>query len=131
MSAIDHEQFICELYQRFPAVRDEIDPEIEGGLLHLEVSAFTRLTLQAIEATNRDAVTRCFQFAERLLVHGDNAVKNAVYVSYLENLEFAEESQLWAADLMPRALLRAWFEIQEYMDKISGTNIALRLKDRR
>ncbi len=113
---IDHDDFITALTEKFPEVAAEIDPDIEGGLLHLEMAEFCRFTQAAIDRGDRELVIRCFQFADRVFANADDAVVNAVYVSYLENLELEGEDRRYAKDLLTSALRAGWIEINEYME---------------
>lgn len=124
---IEHETFVKELLDKFPEVSGQIDPKVDCGLLHLEMSAFARFTREQIEARDRVTVTECFQFADRLLRNGDDAVVNAVNVSFLENLDFEQEDERWAFDCMPTRVREAWREIAAHNDTIHGTNIADRV----
>jgi hypothetical protein len=125
---IKHDQFMAELHELFPSMRDEIDPEIESGLVHLEMSAFRRFTEQVIKAGNRSELIRCFQFLERLLVCGDGNVQNAVGVSFLEDLPHDDQSMEWAWKFLPTSLRSAWIDVSEYNDKIHGTAVAAQIK---
>ncbi|MBL8734275.1 MAG: hypothetical protein JNN13_18005 [Planctomycetes bacterium] len=115
---VAHADFIDALRAQFPAAAAEIDPDIECGLLHLEVGAFCRHAEDAIRAGDAAAVRDCFRFAEWLLQHGDDAVVNAVNVSFLEHLLFEGRKTAWAKSLMPPALARAWQEMQDYMRQL-------------
>lgn len=127
-NSINHDRFVAELYERFPAIRDEIDPEIEGGLLHLEMGAFLHFTLDQIRAKRREEVVRSFDFLKRLLLGGDNPVLNAVHVSFLEHLPHDDESMQWAWELMSPQLREAWIAIWEYMDQLIGTDVAPQIR---
>ena len=103
MPPIDDAGFIRELCERFPAIQDEIDPDLDDVLLCVEMGTFRRFTEEAINAGDRDLVIRCYQFADRLLAVGDDAVRNAVAVAYLEHLEFPAGTE-WAKDLLTTRL---------------------------
>lgn len=124
---IDHKEFVQQLRIMFPEMTNEIDPKIESGLLHLEMAAFARLTRKYVEAEDIETAVAAFLFAGHLLDKGDDSVVNAVYVSYLENLEFERQSDRWAFHHMSPRLKAAWKEIAEHNDEIHGTDIADRI----
>lgn len=57
---------------------------------------FRRFTQDAIDRGDRDLVIRCFQLADWVFANADHVVKNAVSVSYLEDLEFHGSGREWA-----------------------------------
>jgi len=121
----DRDAFFDELQNLFPEAADEIDREVDEGLIHLEMSAFSRYTMRIVERGDRPEAIRCFQFAERLILQGDADVWNAVHVSYLEHL-LPEDDQEWMFEAMTSAVRQAWFEIHEYVDRITGRSVTER-----
>jgi len=90
----------------FPELTDELNDEVWRGLLHLETACFARLVQSAIDTGERGRVVRCFEFARRWWMAGDDAVQNALAVSCIEHLDFndAKLQHSWAFDLLPPAL---------------------------
>jgi len=115
---VGHAGFIAALRLRFPTAAAEIDPDIEGGLLHLEMAAFTHHAEGCIRDGDATMVRECFLLADWLLQHGDDAVVNAVHVSFLEHLLFEDRKTAWAKSLMTPSLARAWEAIHDYMRQI-------------
>jgi hypothetical protein len=87
ISTIDHPRFIALLTQQFPDVVASIDV-CSQGLLHCEMGTFARATQEAIDAGDKATIQRHFAFIEEVFGIAAPDVKNAVYVSYLENLRF-------------------------------------------
>jgi hypothetical protein len=121
-TAIDHQAFVAELTRLFPDALADIDPDIDGGLLHLEMGAFCRFTEEAIKREDRAILVRCFQFVERLLLNGDASVKNAVHVSYLEHLDLESAEGRKARAHMPSAVIAAWNDITAYNAQIARSS---------
>jgi hypothetical protein len=83
------EQFLAELGVEFPEVVAQIRPD-ESGLLHCEVGAFRRATEMALDSGRLWAAERYFTFVERVLRQAEPDLRNALEVSYLEDLAFGE-----------------------------------------
>lgn len=127
---VNHRAFVAALGARFPEVAASIDPEVEGGLLHLEMGAFLQHTMDAIRNGDRDVVAACFAFADDLLVRGDDAVVNAVYVSFLEHLVFEGRKTAWAKTVLSPRLEAARQEIAGYMQQLERARVARHPKRR-
>jgi len=56
-----------------------------------------------------------------MLRDGDEDVKNALYVSYLEHLEFQDgkRARAWAKAAMPPALHEAWQSVTDYNEALA------------
>jgi hypothetical protein len=115
MNATDFQKLVLS---EFPALRQDFhDWE---GLLHLQVSDFCRFTQDAIEMRSVEVVSRCFEIATTALGEGDDSVKNAIYVSYLEHLDFRSEAGKQAAQCMPPELHKARNDILDYDEQLLG-----------
>jgi hypothetical protein len=128
MSGFTHRQFVDELVREFPGLRDDVSDEIWSGLLHLETACFARYTQAVIDEENANELRRCFAFATRVFQDCAPDVKNAMYVSYLVNLNFEDgkSRRAWAIDQMPCALKAAWVEINQYLDDLFSKGEARR-----
>lgn len=120
---IGHTEFVAALRERLPAVAADID--VEAGLLHLDMGALLQYTLACIRVGDQPSVTTCFEFADWLLQFGDDAVRNAVAVSYLEHLAFEGRKTSWAKALLSPRLARVWSEVTDYMRQVRGTSAPL------
>ncbi len=118
---IDHERFIALLAERFPDVAASID-DCSHGLLHLEMATLARATQAAIDEGDRDAVGRYFAFVDEVFCDAAPDVKNAVKVSYLENLRFEgrKAGPTRARELLTPRLRQALSELGEYLGRLFG-----------
>src|SRR5262249_27867773 len=114
---IEREGVVAELNARFRELADDLADETWAGLLHLEVGCFARYTQEQIEAANMHKLRECYECARRFFVEGSEAVRNAMYVSFLENLNFEDDKhkRAWAKAELPSELKRAHRELTEYM----------------
>ncbi len=117
---ISHPQFIERLLAEFPSLQSELSEDICAGLLHVETGCFARHTQAAIDNHDTVELRRCFDFATAAFRDADSAVKNAMYVSYLEHLNFEDGKvqRAWALTMMPPILKAGWVEINEYLDDL-------------
>jgi hypothetical protein len=106
------------ILSEFPSLREDLE-EWEG-LIHLQVSEFKRFTQCAIEEQSFEVVSKCFQIATSALLEGDKSLRNAIYVSYLEHLDFRSDAGKRAAQLMPRELKQGRDDILDYDEQLLG-----------
>ena len=120
VTMISHAEFRSTLIETFPEM--EADVRDEDGLLHLEMSVFSRFTQNAIDTSDVQLLDRYFEFADNLFRNADDAVKNAVYVSYLEHLNCTDgkSKRAWALKRMSPTLLAGFNDINEYNARIHG-----------
>jgi len=120
MKTIKHDDLVLRLKDEFPVIIEELEDEAWTGLLHFEVSCLARHTQQQIDEGNKKELTRCFESARQFMLYGDEKVKNAMYVSYLEHLDFRDgrHRRQWAMKLMPQPLAKGYREIHEYLDTL-------------
>ena len=88
-TTIDREEFRARLSADFPDVVAQIRPDV-AGLLQCEVSAFLRATEQAMDAGRFWAAEKHFRFVESILGQADAELRNALEISYLEELAWSE-----------------------------------------
>jgi hypothetical protein len=119
MSLLGHREFTPALIEAFPELREEVEDEVYSGLLHLEMACFARYTQAAIDAGDHKRLGECYEFADRFFRVADDELKNAFYVSYLENLSFGRPGGEGAKSLMPPTLLEGWHEIMRYLEGLS------------
>jgi hypothetical protein len=111
-------EFKALVLAQFPQLRERI--EAWDGLAHLEMSEFQRFTQASIEAKLSQTVKQCFHLASRALEEGDKALKNAVYVSFLESLDFFSEAGKEAKSLLPPELVKGRHDILDYDERLLG-----------
>ena len=116
---IDHGRFIALLTERFPQVMAEID-DCRQGLLHMEMAVLAHATQSAIDAGDRGTVRRHFEFVDEVFADATPEVENAVYVSYLVNLQFEgrKAGLIRARELLSPRLRQALAELEAYLAKI-------------
>ena len=119
-----NEAAFCTLVlTEFPSLRQDF--EEWDGLIHLQVSEFLHFTQNEIEAQSFEIVSRCFKLATAALVEGDDSLKNAIYVSYLEHLDLRSDSGKLAANLMPMALKQGREDILDYDERLLGRRLSV------
>lgn len=103
---IDQNGFLSRLAKEFPEAAAQIRHD-EKGLLHCEVGAFRRATEVAMDSGKMWLAEQHFRFVESLLHDADEALRNALEVSYLEDLALGEctpERRRTIKERMPRSL---------------------------
>jgi hypothetical protein len=86
---VDRHAFLAQLAAHFPDVVKQIN-RYESGLLHCEVGAFRRATEEAMDAGQLWVAEQHFRFVEQLLRAADPQLRNALEVSYLEDLALGD-----------------------------------------
>ena len=120
LGAIDREAFLQALVARLPEIARSIT-ENECGLLHMEMAVVSHATHEAIEAQNWNTLETHFSFISEVLQRGTEAVQNAVYVSYLENV-FLGETKLefaCARAMLPPALAGALAKLEAHFEVLA------------
>jgi len=113
MDAATFREMVLSEFPRLLEVFEEWE-----SLLHLQVSEFRQFTQNAIEAHSIGVVSSCFQIATAALREGDDALKNAIYVSYLEELDFRSDAAKEVQQLMPDELKKGLNDILEYNERL-------------
>ncbi|HKR28034.1 MAG TPA: hypothetical protein VJS11_11290 [Acidobacteriaceae bacterium] len=106
---------------RFPALRDDF--EEWRDLVHLQISEFLSFTQSAIEAGSLDVVAQCFEIATAALREGDEDLRNAIFVSYLEPLDLRSYAGKRAEELMPLELTQARYAVLNYDEQLLGRKL--------
>lgn len=110
---IDRSTLIKELKEKFPDLRADINQE--QGMLHFEVAVFYKYTQSQINIGEVDTVKLCFSVAEKFLLNGNAAVKNAISTSFAECLDFNntnKHSRVWAWDIYPETLKKEYLVVR-------------------
>jgi len=117
---IDRKAFLQALATQFPEIAENIG-EGESGLLHLEMAAMSHATLEAIEARSWNSVAAHFSFIDEVFASGNEAVQNAVYVSYLENIFLGEASAEFAnaRAMLPPTLAAGLVRLEAHFEKLA------------
>ena len=82
-------------------------------LQHLLFGDLTRFVVAAWEAGDKEVVARCLSFLEGAIMSGDEAVKNLVAVSFVENVgpwekENSQFIRTWPTELRAEAHRQGW-----------------------
>ena len=113
----DKDRFVQLALAEFPQLREEFAEE--DGLLHLQMAAFSRFVQATIDRNDLDVLVRCYGFLAEIMKSATPDVENAIYVSFLENLDF--ESSPYGPDarrLLPPVLQKALAEVEEHWEDI-------------
>jgi hypothetical protein len=113
---IDEKEFFDLLRAEFPEIREEV--EAEEGLIHLQMMEFIVFTKNAIRAGDWALVKKCMSFADKVFCAGTPVVRNAISVSYLEELprEGEVRDRLWA--IMTPELRKGWDDVLAYLSAL-------------
>ena len=105
---MDRQSFLSMLAVEFPELAPQLDNSDWQGLLHPQVAEFADFAQKSIDAGDRATVDRCFRLADLAASQGDDAVQNAIGVSFVEhlNLRDGRVRRGWAVPLLPEMLRR-------------------------
>lgn len=82
------EEFLNLLTDSFPETKEEVlDPDCKG-LIHLQIGGLTNYTNSCVTRKRFDELRRIFDFFEATVNKVDSTVENALYVSFLEHVNF-------------------------------------------
>ena len=101
----------------FPELREEF--EQDPGLLHLHMHAFQRLAERAQRVGDWQRYDRCMRVAHELWRRPDDALLNALNVSFLEHLEFRGVQGEVAWTYLTPELQEGWRAMQAYMARLA------------
>jgi len=117
-------EFRILVAHEFPQLRDELE-YWEDDLPHVQMGEFLDFTQKAIEARSFDMVRKSFEIATTALKSGDDTLLNAIYVAFLEHLDFRSDAGKEAFLLMPAELKKGRYEILDYDEKLLGRKLAV------
>jgi hypothetical protein len=88
MATINEKTFLTELFQAFPEFKEvyENNKEYHDIGIHLIFGDFRRFAEGAIEHSNNELFIRIKDFILRCYAESKDEVKNAVFVSFFENM---------------------------------------------
>ena len=115
-------EFRVLVAHEFPQLRDELE-YWEDDLPHLQMGEFLDSTQKAIETRSFDVVRKTFEIATTALKSGDDRLLNAIYVAFLEHLDFRSDAGKEAFPLMPAELKKGRYEILDYDEKLLGRKL--------
>ena len=111
---------ITHIEKRFPELSEQLQDELWDDLLHSQISVFSCLAQKAIDDGNSQYWQKISQTFLELWRNCTPEVKNALNVSFLENLNFndGKKPRLWAYHAMPLEMRKAWDEMEAYNQKL-------------
>ena len=117
-----HSSAIAFVEQRFPEISDELHDETIEGLMHPQIGEFSRYAQAAIDRGDINVWSRVTEVFMELWQDCDDAVRNALNVSFLEHLNFKDGKvqRRWAYNVMPKTMKVAWQEMEQYNKGIHG-----------
>lgn len=120
MKMITGPEAISKIEREFPELREELHDETWDGLLHLQISVFSRLAQSVIDAGNRASFHKICELFLLLFNEGDADLINALNVSFLEhlNLKDGKIKRAWALREMPNKMRIAFEEMAEYNQRL-------------
>jgi hypothetical protein len=106
----------------FPQLQQEFT-EAEG-LIHLQMGSFSRFAQAAMERNDLDTLRRCYHLVAEIMNTAPSELENAIYVSFLENLDFESSSYGGEARrLLPSVLEKALDEVNEHWERIGKQQV--------
>jgi len=101
--------FLKELKDTFPDLISEINAQY--GLLHLEISVLADYARRAIAAGAKKDVVSCFKLTEKYYGDGNDQLRNAIGVSFVEHLDLGNAQ--WAWDLLGPVLKSIYLQLAD------------------
>lgn len=97
-------EFLKALKENFPILEESLNQQ--NGILHFEVKVFRDFTQRAIIDGDRELFSACVAIVESAYIQGNSKLKNAIDVSFVEELEFRGEAgkYKWAWERLPPPL---------------------------
>jgi len=117
-------EFRSLMAHQTPHLRDELE-YWEDDLPHLQMAEFLDFTQKAIVARSFDVVRKSFEIATTALKSGDTTLLNAIYVSFLERLDFRSDAGKQAFLLMPAELKKGRYEVLDHDEKLLGRKLGV------
>ena len=90
--------------------------------MHPQIGEFSRYAQAAIDRGDINVWSRVTEVFMELWQDCDDAVRNALNVSFLEHLNFKDGKvqRRWAYNVMPKTMKVAWQEMEQYNKGIHG-----------
>lgn len=102
------EEFLHYLVESFPGIKEEVlDPDYEG-LIHLQIAALARYANDCTDSKNFEELKRVIDFFNVMVDKVDPVTENALYVSFLEHLDFNGFSEIDIKKYLTPNYFNAW-----------------------
>src|SRR5687767_302258 len=114
---IDAAQFSSMLAEKYPAIASDME-KFWRGIVHLEMGTFARATQAAMGADDEATVREHFRFIGAIYRQATE-VKNAVHVSYLEQIGFdgRHGKRMKAREMLSPPLQAALRGLEAYLEE--------------
>lgn len=114
---VNEAKFLDLALTEFPSLGEEFAEA--DGLFHLQMAAFSYLAQAAIERNDLATLKRCYSLLEEVMKSATFEVENAVYVSFLENLDFENSTcGAEARNLLPLILSKTLVGLEAHWQQI-------------
>jgi len=111
--AIASTDFAALAVGEFPELRPDVEDEVNRGLVHCEVGALAQFVQAAKGRADWSTYERAMRFVDRLLSEADPALENALYVSFLEHVDFNGSNGRRAWSHLSERLRKGWRELND------------------
>lgn len=108
MNKLTFREFYTETINKFPHLIDELRED--EGLPYLQLGTFARYTQSQIDSSDTIELSRCLNHINQFNENGDEGLRNAIGVSYLEHLNFRDGKvkRKWALKYLPPQLKKEY-----------------------
>jgi hypothetical protein len=125
---VDEAKFLALALAEFPNLADDFAED--EGLFHVQMGTFSRVAKEAIERGDYATLKRCYKIADDAMKSATPNVENAVYVSFLEHLEFDNSPYgAKAKHLLPPKLSKMLIELEEHFQMLWESQQAREAKE--
>lgn len=107
------DEFLQLLVDHFPETKDEVlDPDYVG-LIHLQVGGFANYANKCIETKRFDELKKIFDFFGATVNKVHKTVENALYVSFLEHVDFKGLNEKQIRKYLKADLFNTWTQLRK------------------
>jgi len=107
------DEFLQLLVDYFPETKDEVlDPD-NVGLIHLQVGGFATYANRCVETKRFDELKKIFDFFEATVNKLHTTVENALYVSFLEHVDFKGLNEKEIKKYLKPDLFDTWRQLRK------------------
>jgi hypothetical protein len=85
---ITADEFLKYLVKYFPKIREDVLDSSINGLIHLQILQLAQYINNSVNVKEFDELKRAINFFEVTVDKVDSVTENALYVSFLEHLDF-------------------------------------------
>jgi hypothetical protein len=108
--------FINDLVNTFPEIKEEVLDEDYEGLIALQIGCFMRFINNAINANDLVLFKKCMDFIQENINIVDKRIENSLVISCLGKLKIPKKSQI--EGLIPKELKGIIETLEAYYDSI-------------